>query len=57
MGSSQKPGTKDNKFLKSVMRNPDIYETASSREKVFDEALNLEQNIRKLDRELVGVNE
>ncbi len=39
------------------MSNPDIYATASNREKVFDEALNLEQNIRKLDRELVSVNE
>jgi len=39
------------------MQNPDIYVTASNREKVFDEALNLKQKIRKLDRELVSVNE
>ena len=57
MGSSQKSGAKENKFLKSMMSNPDIYATASNREKVFDEALNLEQNIRKLDRELISVNE
>ena len=37
---------KDNQFIKNVMSNPDMYETRASRERVFDEALNLEANIQ-----------
>ena len=40
---------KDNQFLKQVIRNPDLYETCSSREQVFQKALDLESSIKELD--------
>lgn len=48
MGSSGAGGSKDNRFLKQVMRNPGLYESASSREQVFQKALDLESNIQQL---------
>ena len=59
MGSSGSTGadSKDNRFLKQVMRNPDMYETAPNREQVFNKALNLDENIKKLDSELQVVQE
>jgi len=47
MGSTG-AGGKDNRFLKQVMRNPGLYESASSREQVFQKALDLESNIHQL---------
>ena len=39
------------------MRNPDMYETAPNREQVFDKALTLDEDIRRLDTELQTVQE
>lgn len=46
------PGQNDRRRLKQVLRNPDLYETGSSREQVFSKALDLENNIRELDESL-----
>ena len=53
----QLAGDKDNRFLKQVMRNPDLYEQAPSREQVFQKALDLERDIRDLDQDLSVVSD
>ena len=50
------PGQNDSRRLKQVLRNPDLYETGSSREQVFSKALDLENNIRELDESLTQVH-
>lgn len=52
MGDSSAAGTKDSKFLKSVLRNPDQYESAPNREQVFKNVLDLGDNIQDLDQNL-----
>ena len=52
MGSTNQAATKNNKFLKQVMRNPDMYDTAPNRERVFEQALNLERDIKQLGSDL-----
>ena len=39
------------------MRNPDMYETAPNRERVFQKALDLDENIKELDQNLRGVQD
>ena len=48
---------KDNRFLRQVMRNPDMYDQAPNREQVFAKALDLEANIKDLDQDLGIVND
>ena len=55
MGSSNAAAARDHPFLQQVMRNPDMYETAPNRERVFQKALDLDENIKDLDQNLRGV--
>ena len=52
MAGKTTPTTDDTRRLKQVLRNPDLYETAASREQVFKKALDLEDDIRELDDQL-----
>ena len=41
-------GLKKNKYLNSFLRDPDLYRSTASREKVFGQALDLEKDIYEL---------
>lgn len=47
---------KKNKYLAEFLRDPNLYKTPASREKVFGQALDLEKDIYELQKELADVN-
>ena len=49
---NQKSTITDNKILKQVLRDPDAYNTVPSREKVLNQAIELEDSISKLNKDL-----
>ena len=49
-------GMKNNKYLTSFLRDPNLYKSGASREKVFGQALDLERDISELKSEIDVVN-
>ena len=49
-------GLKKNKYLTTFLRDPDLYKSDASREKVFGQALDLERSIAELKEDVKDVN-
>lgn len=47
---------KNNKYLTTFLRDPNLYKSGASREKVFGQALDLERDITELKADLDAVN-
>jgi len=47
---------KNNKYLNTFLRDPNLYKSDASREKVFGQALDLERDIEDLKSEIDNVN-